>query len=264
MYKVVIVENEKIVRKGLILTIDWQEMDAIIVGEAANGTEGINTILDKKPDIVITDIRMPEMDGLEMIQHLQKQNVNPAFIVVSGYSEFEYAQKAIRLGVVDFLLKPIDEIDLKNCVENIKMRITKKKDNEKIVQKISEMNESSYMLFEKYIQNYNFDSATDIISKASHYIENNLAHEISITEISNHLNVSDGHLSRSFKKNTGYTVLEYITLLRIKKAVLILQLPTTRISEVASAVGFNDPKYFSHIFRKYVGITPTDFRNRLN
>ena len=124
MYKVVIVENEKIVRKGLILTIDWQEMDAIIVGEASNGQEGREIILATRPAIVVTDIRMPEMDGLEMIQSLQQENVDTAFIIVSGYSEFEYAQKAIRLGVVDFLIKPIDETELTRCIENIKIRIT--------------------------------------------------------------------------------------------------------------------------------------------
>lgn len=264
MYKVVIVENEKIVRKGLILTIDWQEMDAIIVGEASNGQEGREIILATRPDIVVTDIRMPEMDGLEMIQSLQQENVDTAFIIVSGYSEFEYAQKAIRLGVVDFLIKPIDETELTRCIENIKIRITQTKDQEKLVHRISEMNESPYMLFEKYFQNHNFDSANDITMKTIHYIEANICHELTIHEISTHLQISEGHLSRFFKKNTGYTVLEYITLIKIKKAVELMQNSSLRISEVAFDVGFNDPKYFSQLFRKYVGITPTEFRNRLN
>ncbi len=264
MYKIVIIENENIVRKGLILTIKWEDMNAMVVGEASHGIEGKKVILDVKPDIVITDIRMPGMDGLQMIQELKQKNVKTEFIIVSGYSEFEYAQRAIRLGVMDFLLKPIDEDELEKCMIRVQNRISKSKDQEKLISKISEMNESPYMLFEKYFQNYNFALQEDNVTKLTHYIEENIHRELSISELSEYLQVSDGHLSRSFKKNTGYTVLEYITLVRMKKSIELLQDSNVRIAEVAYKLGFNDPKYFSHQFRKYIGVTPTEFRNRLN
>ena len=264
MLKIVIIENERLVRKGLILTFDWEEMNSIIVGEASNGEEGIAVIQDKKPDIVITDIRMPEMDGLQMIEQLQKEGIDSEYIIISGYDDFKYAQTAIRLGVVDFLLKPINEQELAVCLDKIQERIEKNIKTKKLVHKISHINESPYILFEKYFENYSLDARETLITNTIDFIKTNIASDLSINTISEYLQVSTGHLSRSFKKSTGYTILEYITFARIKKAIDYLENTDYHISEIAYAVGFNDPKYFSHVFRKNVGVTPTEFRNRLN
>lgn len=264
MLKIVIIENERLVRKGLILTFDWEEMDSIIVGEASNGEEGMAVIKDKAPDVVITDIRMPEIDGLQMIEQLQKEGVHAEYIIISGYDDFKYAQNAIRLGVVDFLLKPINEEELAASLNKIQERIEKNRKTEKLVHKISHINESPYILFEKYFENYPLDTHETLITNTIDFIKTNIASDLSIKVISEYLQVSTGHLSRSFKKSTGYTILEYITFIRIKKAIDSLENTNYHISEVAYAVGFNDPKYFSHVFRKNVGVTPTEFRNRLN
>lgn len=264
MFKVVIIENERLVRKGLTLTIDWEEMNAMVVGEAATGQDGIDIIIKTNPDIVITDIKMPEMDGLQMIEVLQEKNIPTEYIIISGYDEFEYAQSAMRLGVVDFLLKPINEGELRKSLLKIQERIKTDKRHDKLIHKISNIDNSPYILFEKYFEERHFDSQEEIISKTINFIILHFNSDLTINKISNHLQVSSGHLSRSFKKVTGYTILEYITLTRIKKAIDLFEKNHYRISEVAYTVGFNDPKYFSNTFRRYVGVTPTEFRNRLN
>ena len=118
MLKVLLVEDENLIRRGLQYKLDWTEVNCVVAGEAATGQEGLSQIRALRPDIVITDIRMPDMDGLEMLR--EGRTVCPFHaIIISGYSEFDYAQQAIRLGVAEYLLKPVDVNELKNCLRRI-------------------------------------------------------------------------------------------------------------------------------------------------
>ena len=98
MYKVVVVEDENVVRKGIILTIDWSTLDCVVVGDAANGEEGVELVNRLKPDIVVSDVKMPRMDGVEMIEQLRKQGCKAKFIILTAYSDFKYAQSASEKG----------------------------------------------------------------------------------------------------------------------------------------------------------------------
>ncbi len=108
MLRVMIAEDEDIIRKGLIYTMDWMGMDCMVVAEAANGQEGFLKILEHKPDVVIADICMPFMDGIEMIKEASR-SVKFKSILLTSYAEFEYARRAISAGVSEYLLKPVDE-----------------------------------------------------------------------------------------------------------------------------------------------------------
>ena len=105
MYKVIIVEDEDIIRKGLVYSVPWAEMDCSVVGEAANGIEGLELIREHNPDIAVIDINMPIMDGFQMLENSYEQ-YNYAPIILSGYSDFEYAKRAIHYGVKGYLLNP--------------------------------------------------------------------------------------------------------------------------------------------------------------
>ncbi|WP_303970657.1 response regulator, partial [Faecalicoccus pleomorphus] len=117
MYRVVVIEDEEAIRKGIIMSIDFSALNCILIGEAGNGVEGIKLIQEKKPDIVITDVTMPLMSGIEMIE--QTLEYNYTSIIISGYDEFSYAKKAIKLGVCDYLMKPIDKEELNNVIQSI-------------------------------------------------------------------------------------------------------------------------------------------------
>ena len=108
MLKVLLVEDENLIRRGLAFQMNWTDVGCVLVGEAASGEEGLEQIEALHPDIVITDIRMQDMDGLDMIRRGQ-EICSFRSIILSGYSEFDYAQKAIRLGVLEYLLKPVDK-----------------------------------------------------------------------------------------------------------------------------------------------------------
>ncbi len=119
MYKVVGVEDEEIARKGIICTINWEALNCTIAGEAANGEEGAAAIRRLSPDIIVTDLKMPRMDGVEMIQMLRCEGNRAKFIILTAYGDFKYAQSAVKLGVSDYLLKPLKDGDLEQAVTRI-------------------------------------------------------------------------------------------------------------------------------------------------
>jgi two-component system response regulator YesN len=122
MLKVLIVEDEEIIRKGLVLTINWFELGCEVIGAAKDGVEGLKMIIETEPDIVIADIKMPFIDGLEMIEEAEKEVVFKS-ILLTSYTEFGYAQKGIQLQVSGYLLKPVNEEELKSTIERIQAEI---------------------------------------------------------------------------------------------------------------------------------------------
>ncbi|QHT61066.1 response regulator [Paenibacillus lycopersici] len=123
MYSMLIVDDERWVRQGLKKTIDWEAYGIEVWGEAVNGLEAFTWLSKSQPDIVITDIKMPGMDGLTLLEHINKQKMHTKVIIISGYSDFSYAQKAVRCGAYGYVLKPIQERDLleivQQCVEEL-------------------------------------------------------------------------------------------------------------------------------------------------
>ncbi len=123
MTKVVLVDDESIVRKGISLSVDWERYGVVIAGEAPNGEEALTKCLECRPDIVITDIRMPQMDGLELAGRLSEVLPKTKVIILSGYEDFAYAKRAIVLGVSEYLLKPVNEDELVTAVEKLQNEI---------------------------------------------------------------------------------------------------------------------------------------------
>ena len=126
MIRVLIVEDEDIIRKGIAYTMDWTGMGCVIVGEAADGREGVEKILELEPDIVMADIRMPYMDGMEMIRQT-RDKVHYKSIILTSYAEFSYAKQAIDLKVSDYLMKPVDEDELKQVIAKITAEIARER-----------------------------------------------------------------------------------------------------------------------------------------
>ena len=121
--KIVIVEDEIRIREGIIRLLGKMDPEYVIVGEAENGSEGLQLISELQPDLIITDIKMPEMDGLEMLTKVYENQLSAKAIVLSAYSEFEYARRAIKLGVTEYLLKPIAMNDFTTAMEHVKSQI---------------------------------------------------------------------------------------------------------------------------------------------
>ena len=120
MLKLLIADDERIIRETIFHLIDWKKYDIEVIGLCQNGLEAYDMILDESPDIVLTDIRMPGMGGLELIQKLSQTDLYIQFIILSGYGEFEYAKEAMKYGVKHYLLKPCNEQQILECIEQCK------------------------------------------------------------------------------------------------------------------------------------------------
>lgn len=256
MLRVLIVEDEEIIRNGLQYTIDWLSMNATVVGSACDGEQGLQMIKEFAPDIVISDIRMPRMDGLQMIEKAQNMDFNFIPIILTSYSDFSYAQQAINLRVFDYVLKPLDESKLKEVIKKAADAVEQKnqyKSLKKIADRATEENSAVTNIVLKT------DSPNPAINTCLKTIENDFAGHPNIENLAAELKVSPSYLSRLFKKHTGTTFLDFLNRYRIQKAVNYLSQNTYRVYEVASMCGFSDYKRFYEVFRSYTGINPTDF-----
>ena len=212
MLKVLVVEDEEMIRKGIVLAVDWAALDCVVVGEAANGAEALKAVDRLNPSLIITDLKMP--------------------------------QSALRLGAVDFLLKPFHDGDLEQAVAALRKRIGGEEKADSALPGLKRGDKSKYVL-----------EAMDYIG--AHYQDPN----ISISAIAQDLGISEGHLSHTFKKETDYTLLNYLTRYRVHKAMELLRDCRVKVYEVAAQVGYRDITYFSATFKKVTGVTPSEYQD---
>jgi two-component system response regulator YesN len=253
-----VVEDEAIVRKGLVMTTPWENYNCTVIGEAENGLAGIDLICRLKPDLVFTDIRMSGVDGLVMIQRV-KPIVDTEYVIISGYSEFEYAKTAMSLGVKEYLVKPIDDSELENVLTRIVTEIRNKEHLKNLEKGFQTIEENKLFFFQEYFVSP-AEGSDNYTSAAIKYISDHFQQDISIKDVADYLHISESYLSRLFKNETNYTFVEYLTYFRLKKALELLPDKKTKIYEIAYLVGYNDPRYFSGLFKKYLGVTPREFR----
>ena len=244
MLKVLVVEDEEMIRKGIVLAVDWAALDCVVVGESANGEEALEAVERYDPTLIITDLKMPKMDGIEMLRRLRERGNNAYVIILTAYDSFAYAQSALRLGAVDFLLKPFHDGELEQAVQNLRGRVEGGGQEEPPMPGLKKGDKSKYVL-----------QAMDYIG--AHYQDPG----ITVGEIARHLGLSEGHLSHTFKKETDYTLLNYLTRYRIHKAMELLRDCRLKIYEVAEQVGYRDITYFSATFKKLVGISPSEYQD---
>ena len=246
MLKVLIVDDEALVRRGIVLGVDWAALGCVVVGEAANGEEGIAAVERFSPNLIITDVRMPKMDGMEMMNRLREKGCRAHVIVLTAYSDFSYARSALQFGADDYLLKPFRDQELTAAIDRI---------HRKERERISLTPQAALPLVKRDKSKYVLQALEYI---AVHYADQ----DISITSIAAHLGVSEGHLSHVFKKETSYTVISYLTQYRMHTAMKLLQDCRYKVYEVAELVGYRDVAYVGSTFKKLVGVSPSEYQDR--
>lgn len=252
MYKVLIIDDEYFIREGMKQVVQWKELGCELVGEAANGEEGIEKILKLRPDIVVSDIRMPKKDGLEMIEEIQGINHHIQIIILTGHREFEYAQQAIRLGVHRLLLKPSKREELKEAITTAVEKLDEVAKEQNITHTIKEIGETNEQ-----------DKPQFLVKQALEYIQNNYNQKLDLQTVSDALYVSTWHLCKVLKKQTGTNFVDLLNTVRIDNAKKLLLESNMKIYEVAEYVGYTDTAYFSKMFKKYTQTTPNAFRNKM-
>jgi two-component system response regulator YesN len=242
----------------MVYSINWSELNCSVVAEGINGIEGIAAIKENSPDIVIVDINMPIMDGLEMIMHTYEK-YDYSSIILSGYSNFEYAQRAIQYGVLGYLLKPLNRSELKEAILRSQKECEIRrgfKDNLRSKQEWKHIN-----LFKDKGRKDN----EDVIVKAMiEFIHINYQNRVVMQDVVNKLNYSETYLNNKFKKVVGTTFIEYLNRYRIQQALDLLRKGKYSIQDIAWKCGIGEYKYFSTVFKKYIGCSPKTYMKKIS
>lgn len=257
MLKVIIVEDMKYIRRGLVMTTPWADFACMVAGEAESGEEALQLIKKIQPDIVITDIRMKNMDGLELIRQAKKI-CESEYIIISGYDEFQYAQQALKLGVRGYLLKPIDDADLYTMMQEATQNIRNKRLYRQVMHQFESGQQGRFHLGEELVR---MSQKNKYLDSAIRILQARYSEELNIKNVADEIHISQGYLVKLFREHTGYTFLDALTIFRIQKSIRLLENENMRIYEIAQLVGYKDSRYFSDVFRKVVGLTPTEYRN---
>ncbi len=256
MYKVLLVEDEERIRRGLKASFPWEKNGCVVVGEAANGREGIERIRALRPDIVLTDISMPIVNGIDMLESVAGEYTFAA-IVLTVYSEFEYARSALRLGAIDYLTKPLQNSELAEALAKAAAWL---EDQKRLMRKPS----GSMAALKAQVLTLPDEIGSQRVRKILRYTEARYAEKIRLNDLVEELNTSAGYLGQLFREETGYTYNDYLNRFRIRRSMDLLEDDLQKIYEIADEVGIVDYKYFVSVFEKYTGMTPTNYRKEVN
>jgi len=349
MIKVVIVDDEKMIRDGLAYTMPWDEMGIEVAGTACDGEAALELIREKKPQMVLTDIRMPIMDGLQLLKAIKEEIPSIKVIILSGYDEFSYAQQALKYGASDYLIKPVDAMELRKVMEKLidsfheeiledlpKLDLQKeiqnavepyitairlgnlqsalasldkifeiqtfrepldkrhKKQVVEIVDRVfrflkedgveledrvhmeflnscrslvsiteaEELKKWLYRFTEKIaalVEEKKDGSYRLVIKKAVEYIENHYNEDLSVKEVAEAVHLNPNYFSHLFKKIRKESFTDYLNRVRVEKAKKLMAENIYKLYEVSDMVGYSDYKYFSSVFKKIVGVSPTEY-----
>ncbi|MCI8418199.1 MAG: response regulator [Lachnospiraceae bacterium] len=255
MYSIMVVEDNFPVRKGLIQNIKLGLPEFQVVGEASDGISGKELALSLRPEILLTDIRLPGISGLKMIREI-REIYTPQVVVISGYSEFEYAREALSLGVLAYLVKPIDEEELESTLKHAASCICSARSLQTPVAPLRPDATGEIAKKGASMQAY-------YVEQTIRYIHEHFAENLGLSDMAEALRISESYLSRIFKEQTSFTINEYRTSYRIAQAARMLADPGYKIYEVARGVGIENSRYFSNLFKQNMGVTPMEYRRAL-
>lgn len=245
-YSVLVVDDEMLLAKNIAKSIEKINSSFHVESICANGIEAAEYIKEHNINVVFTDIRMPEMDGLALAEFLSENYPYIECVIISGFGDFEYAKTALVYRVKNYLLKPVNKEELKECLSAIERHLQAT---------FSNFQETSFREKEK--------SAEDIVSLIKEYIHQNYQEMIDLSTIAAKFGFSSSYLTKIFMKYEEITPSKYIKQYRISIAKQLLKSTDMPISAISSQTGFSDQFHFSKIFKAVTGLSPSQYRNQI-
>lgn len=228
MVKVMIVDDEEHIREGLKMLLEQIITGYDVIALAVHGEEALKRLKCAMPDVVITDIRMPIMDGIALCKQLSTDYPQLPVVIISGHEEFQYAREALKIGVKDYLLKPIDRVELALTLKKLTQTETEEDDH--------------------------------IISKIQSYIVKNLNADLTLQSLSVQFHLHPTYISQLYKKHTNQNLNDYILEQRMQKATKLLKESKLKVYDIAALVGYINSTHFTTVFKQYTGMTPKEYR----
>ncbi len=247
MYRLLIADDEKTIREGLKKLIQSFDLNLEIIGLAKDGKEALQLITQYEPEIILLDINMPYVNGLEVVREIKELTPLSKTIIISGYDDFEYAQQALEMGVFNYLLKPIDYRKFKEVLEKAMLSYQER------LWEVNQLNDPNNILV---------CDVDDVHCASINYIKTNYRdNNLNLKDMAEDLFVSTSYLTKIIKEQTGSNFTDYVNTLRLESAKSLLKNTNHSIKDIAEETGFSSQHYFSRIFKKHNDMTPLDYRN---
>jgi len=254
MYRVIVADDEEHVRSGLAEVIDWASIGFDIVARLADGREVIDYLQACEVDVILTDIKMTFVSGLEVAKYIHREKRRERVVLLSGYQEFKLAQEAIQYQVVHYLLKPTDVGELMAVFQSIKRDLDAGGSG-------GGAESGGRTETPGPPEEYTVESLH--IRVAKEYMENHYASDLSLVTVAESVGLSTVYVSKLFKQATGETFTDCLTRIRIDNAKRLLRDPRYKIYEISEQVGYQNLKHFYKLFKRIAGVTPSEYRNRV-
>ena len=239
MYKVIIADDEPWILYKLKTVFNWEEYGFDLIGQTTSSKELLELLEEKKPDVIFTDINMPDMSGIDIIKYVKKQKLQTIFVVISGYADFKYAQEAINYGVFSYLVKPVTVENANTLLENLRDYLDEKNDVFKEIKIDSAKNEA----FKKLIN----------------YINEHYREKLYLNELAQLFDINTTYCCYLFNKNFDCTFSKYISKCRMDKAAELILKGEMNIVEISEYLGY-DYYHFNKVFKKHFSITPKQYK----
>lgn len=235
MYQVIIADDERAIRTGLKIIVNWNQLGFEIAGYAQNGEQALEMVLRQRADVLLADIRMPGLDGIGLVQKIRELQLPTVAILMSGYCDFEYARQAVSLGVREYLLKPIDEQALQELLLHVHRELVESAQAETHKEEL-------------------------LIARVQRIMAEDYAQNISLKSIAQQLNYNPAYLGRLFRSQTGSSFRDELNLYRVRRAAELLKTSSFCIYEIAERVGYQDTNYFYRVFHDIYGVSPGEYK----
>ncbi|MCD9020732.1 response regulator transcription factor [Cohnella silvisoli] len=267
MYKLLIAEDVKTVRETLVRSIPWQSLGITLLGAVHNGEEALAWLDEEEPDLLLTDIGMPKMNGLELIEAAQARKPDIRCIILSGLNEFEYARQAIKLHVLDYVLKPIDPGEIEKVLARAVESLRKEREELKELAFAGQVSKDKLPHLSELLLPGDLSGnlkKKKLVEQAVRYVkEQYMRRELALSDVAAAVGLSDKYMNLLVKEVTGMTINHLIIGLRMEEAARLLKDPVNRIYEICERIGYTDQDHFRESFKKQFGLTPTEYRNQL-
>lgn len=261
MYRLLVVDDEILVANAIVNNLKPETLGFKETFRAYGMDEAKELLQKHRIDIVLCDIEMPDGSGLELLEWVKCYYSQIECIMLTCHAEFDYLRQAMRLGCVDYCLKPIDYDELIHVIKNTMDKLQWQKH----LPSAAEPSHKEYLdkLFKTMTAAESYQQSDSLEDQVCCYVRKHLGESILIEDIAGFVNLSPAHLMKSYRKRTGISVLQFITFERLNAAKELLARTDLSVSEIALLVGYNDYSYFIRLFKREVGRTPMNYRKEI-
>lgn len=247
MYQVMLVEDDRALRYVYSKMTVWNKYGFTIVGEAANGVQAVEFVQKHSVDVIFTDIRMPFMDGIETMKQIQKDHPEILFVFVSSYNEFEYAREGLRMGAVDYLVKPMEEKDLEEVLKRLEPMLLQRTE------------ETSMSILQGIVeQEVNWDEP--VLQNMCKIFDEQKEQNLTLEEVANELQLNKDYFGKLVKNRLGMNYKILYNRYKMECAKPLIKSGKYKVYEISHMLGYTSADYFSQLFKNNIGMTPAEYK----